>query len=74
LKVDWDGLKDAFSVSFDEAHNFFDLTTGQTIFISGLDPEAGDITLDDIDDDPDRYLVIEALSSSEAYDWMVEFA
>jgi len=73
LKIDWEGLKDAFTFSSEEAHWFFDLETGKTIFISELDPEAGEVTPDDIDENPDRYLCIETPSPSEAYEWMVEF-
>lgn len=50
------------------------LKLGEIIFIGMLDPYAGDITPDDIDNDPNLYLFIETPSSSEAYEWMVEFA
>jgi len=69
-----DGLKDAFCFSSEGAEWYLDFETGQIIFIGALDPYAGDITPDDINDDPDRYVSIETPSSSEAYEWMVEFA
>jgi len=53
---------------------FLDIENGKTIFISELDPELGDVSPDDIDENPERYLEIEAPSSREAYEWMVEFA
>ena len=73
MKIDWEGLKDAFVFSSDEAHWYLDLETGETILISELDPDAGEVTFDDIEAEPERYLDIEAPSSHEAYEWMVEF-
>lgn len=74
MKIDWNGLKDAFCFSAEGAEWYLDLETGEIIFIGALDPYAGDVTPDDIENDPDRYLDIETPSSSEAYEWMVEFA
>lgn len=73
MKIDWDQLKEAFTFTSEEAYWFLDLETGKVLFASELDPEAGEVTLEEADDNPDRYLSIEAPGSDEAYDWMVEF-
>ncbi len=71
--VDWNSLKDAFTFSSEESQWLLDLESGKTIFISDLDPDAGDVGPDDIEENPERYLEIETPSSREAYEWMVEF-
>ncbi len=73
MKIDWEQLKDAFCFSTEGSEWYLDLETGGTIFIGELDPDAGDVTPDDIEDEPDRYLLIEPPSSRGAYEWMVEF-
>ena len=73
MKINWENLKDAFTFSSDDMNWYLDTETGKTIFISEFDPEAGEVTPDDLDNEPGRYVSIEPVPSHEAYDWMAEF-
>jgi hypothetical protein len=75
VQIDWDELEDAFDWNDPESHAYLDLETGEVVQWSELldEEERSEIT-ERIDDDPDRYAVIEPPSSGEAWRWMAAFA
>ena len=74
MKIDWDGIKDAIVSASNLAQYYLDLETGKAVFVSEMDPETDEVTPDELDENPDRYVLIEPPPSRITYQWMAEFA
>jgi len=74
MKIDWDGIHDAFIFGSMEGSYLLDKKTGKTVVYHESELEWSDITEADLEDDPERYIEIEPPSSDERYDWMADYA
>ena len=72
--IDWDELHSAFTFFSDTLANYLDLETGKILLVSEMDPDCSEVSEEELDEHPDRYVYIETHNSNEAYEWMVAFA
>ena len=73
LKVDLSELCSAMEDSSWEHTYYFDLETGEILFMSDVKDEETEKLRDDIDENPDRYESIPKAESSEGYEDMEDF-
>jgi len=71
LKITWNVIKDAFTFSYDEATWHIDMEAGKTVYVNEFSPCCG--RCNSYGHGDDRYALIEAPSSGERDEWMVEF-
>ncbi len=72
--IDWDELHSVFTLSSDMMTNYLDLETGKVLMVSEMDPDCSEVSEEELDEHPERYLDVETQHSGEAYEWMAEFA
>ena len=75
LEIDWEDVSLAMLIPLTEVETLFDLKTGKVRLLDAEDiTGVSDLTTEEVDADPDRYVGIEPPASWEAYAWMERFA
>lgn len=74
-RIDWLELEAAFDFQDPSRRSYLDRRTGKVLTWSDLDEDAGRTTAAEaVDDDPERYLELEAIEGGQEHRWMSDFA